>query len=227
MDIYILTLADSIDRYNITTNRLIRAEFSSDNFHKHIGIHGIKEPELLSIQMLKWNCTADPTPAQRGCSFSHLDVMEKFLKTDKQHCMIVEDDLILPDNFSSMFQDVLLSINGVTFDILFIGWEETTGNPLGLSEDSIRQKFIPYYPMCQHCYVISKCGAEKICNAIKKDGLSTVLDVWISTQAKNYDIVSLCVNPSCYNFVTPSSSRMNRANGIAFQDNNIPSTIDL
>lgn len=81
--------------------------------------------------------------------------------------------------------------------------------------------------MCQHCYLISRSGAVKICNAVKQDGLTTVLDVWIATKAKDYGIISLCVNPESYDFIIPPTSRMNRANGIAFQDNDIASTIDL
>ena len=104
-----------------------------------------------------------------------------------------------------------------------MGWEEAAHNPI----QEMKHKFIRYYPMCQHCYLISRSGAEKICNAVKQDGLTTVLDVWISTKAKDYGIISLCVNPGCYNFIIPPTSRMNRANGIAFQDNDIASTIDL
>ena len=221
MKIYILTLASTVESYDITVKRLIEAGFNESQLVKHLGIHGVKEPKLLAYAALKWNCSKDPYPAQQGCSFAHLDAMEKFLVTDDEYCMIIENDLLLPSNFMDMFQDVMKEASN--YDILFIGWEDLLMYRPKRSEP----KLIPYHPLCMHCYVVSRVGARKICETIKKNGLTTILDVWIANRAEELGIISLCVNPHSYNFTIPLTARMNRANGIAFQDGAIPSTIDI
>jgi len=222
MQIYILTLAECVNRYNLTVHRLMRAGLDPKTFVKRIGIHGVKEPDLLKQESDKWKCSDNLSSAQKGCSFSHFNTMEVFLETDDEYCMIVEDDLILPINFDDMLDNVTNLMKSQDFDILFVGWGATE-EPY---EKSLKP-FISYYPMCDHCYIVSRKGARKICDAVETHGLTDVIDVWFVKNAKNLDIKSLCVSPFRFVFNIPVTSRMDRANGIAFQDNEVASIIDV
>lgn len=50
-----------------------------------------------------------PVPNEVGCYFSHLGVMKRFLQTSHSHCLVLEDDALLPADLREVVQQVLSS----------------------------------------------------------------------------------------------------------------------
>ena len=223
MYIYILTLAEVPNRYAITFSRLKTAGFNHRDFIKHNGIMGDIHPKELALKKKYWNISDDLTPAQAGCSIAHLDVYERFLATEEPYCLIVEDDVVFPKNFMNYFNEFPLK-----YDFLFIGWQDPPDEYSihKIAPHQIYEQYLTHYPLCMHCYIITRSGAQKICNAIKSSQLKNILDEWFYKYAVFYDIHSICVNGNFYDIPKPTNIRLNRANGIAYQDKNIASVID-
>ena len=51
------------------------------------------------------------TPGGVGCYLSHYSCWKKFLDTDKQYVLILEDDAIVPDNFVQSLEDAMEDLN--------------------------------------------------------------------------------------------------------------------
>ncbi len=50
-----------------------------------------------------------------GCYFSHIKVLKLFLKTDKDHALIMEDDIEFADNFKQILEEALAYDNHFDF----------------------------------------------------------------------------------------------------------------
>jgi len=76
---------------------------------------GVKGGELSAKQYfeLAVKGRSNPlTPGELGCTLSHLDALESFLKTDDEYALILEDDAILPENLSiKLLEDELKKAN--------------------------------------------------------------------------------------------------------------------
>jgi len=94
-----------------------------------------------------------PSKGAIGCSLSHILVWREFLKSDKEYCLVLEDDCII----EKLDLDILYS----TFDIALLGYGVPLGIPLNRNED---QSVIPW-PKGQcfygsHAYMLTRKSAE-------------------------------------------------------------------
>ena len=220
--VVILGLADYYDRIEETRRRLLPYYTTIDH---HLGINGHRYPDLLDERLTYWGANSnrgDFRPTQQGCTFNHLDTWMTLRSSTDEWVLIVEDDLTLPDNWATLYQQILAEPPR-TADLVFLGWELPAGSSVNLTD----QAFIFLAPMCMHCYLVRVASIPKLLSAVRADKLDIILDVWIATRAEHYGIVCACANPR-YFIATPCTDiRINRADGIAYQDARLPSTIDI
>jgi len=95
---YVLNLPTRIDRKKVVDELLSSLFFSGYTFFDG---QVIENPELKKF----------------GCTFSHLQIFQEFLKTDKQTIVILEDDIKLFNG-----------VNNYHLDNVFNNWEETISN---------------------------------------------------------------------------------------------------
>ena len=97
------------------------------------------------------------------CYASHMAVIEKFVDSNENNCLIFEDDLKIPDIDEDSLQQITKYIPD-DYDIAYFGfcWEKCDHN-----------NKVNYYwseaniPMCLHAYSVSKKGAQNLIKYMK------------------------------------------------------------
>ncbi len=56
-----------------------------------------------------------------GCAYSHLQIWSKFMKSNAEYCVILEDDVILAPKFNEKLLH-LLTTYGQSFELMFLHW---------------------------------------------------------------------------------------------------------
>uniref|UniRef100_A0A6C0CZS7 Glycosyl transferase family 25 domain-containing protein n=1 Tax=viral metagenome TaxID=1070528 RepID=A0A6C0CZS7_9ZZZZ len=115
-----------------------------------------------------------------GCGLSHILAWREFLKTDKEHIIIFEDDVILEPNFDELYTKAIENVPR-DFDILYLGcfgchsdrnFFTTIGDKLQLSTGPMQtvNQYIktPNIALGAHAYVISRRGAETLIRLLDK-----------------------------------------------------------
>lgn len=107
------------------------------------------------------------TPSEVGCTLSHIEAYRKFLKTDEEYCLILEDDVIGNDNNIMQIENIIQSEkpNGL---VLFGGQE---GLPNDYWKYILAKKtnslylisaFSKQFLIRAHCYLINRDTAKKL-----------------------------------------------------------------
>lgn len=120
------------------------------------------------------------SPAELGCSLSHIQALESFLKTDESFALIIEDDVIGLDS------DLELIVESLTFfssnSIVFVGCQEGLMNryKYGFPLNNSLLK-VPKYNYGNFsrtaAYMVSRKVAEVVLSYHKKNYI-TVADFW-------------------------------------------------
>ena len=102
---------------------------------------------------------------QIACALGHLDILNKFLKTNKKYALIFEDDIKI-DDYNEKSTKIKNLINNIPpdADIVYFGY--------CFENCSNEYKYNKYFnksvnPSCTHLYLVSRNGANKIINNIK------------------------------------------------------------
>jgi len=102
---------------------------------------------------------------QIACALGHLDILNKFLKTNKKYALIFEDDIKI-DDYNEKSTKIKNLINNIPpdADIVYFGY--------CFENCSNEYKYNEYFnksvnPSCTHLYLVSRNGANKIINNIK------------------------------------------------------------
>lgn len=61
-----------------------------------------------------------------GCALSHKKIWEQSLSSGHT-CLIFEDDIIPHENFNNIFDQILIELNNIVYDIFYIGYNEIPG----------------------------------------------------------------------------------------------------
>ena len=103
---------------------------------------------------------------QIACALGHLDILNKFLKTNKKYALIFEDDIKI-DDYNEKSTKIKNLINNIPADadIVYFGY--------CFENCSNKYKYNQYFnksvnPGCTHLYLVSRNGANKIINNIKQ-----------------------------------------------------------
>jgi len=115
MLMYLVSLkSDYIRREKIAIN------FPS-NFKKIIHFEAINGKMLTVSSFFSYSSIAYQshnkflTPGEVGCTLSHLGVLNKFLETNEEYCLVLEDDIIGNDNHLFQIEKIIdnIDLNGV------------------------------------------------------------------------------------------------------------------
>jgi GR25 family glycosyltransferase involved in LPS biosynthesis len=138
-----------------------------------------------------------------ACRMSHMKAMEIFLESDKNHCLILEDDFIFENSLTkSLLQEMQQKMEYRNIQLLQIG-HLPLGNPMkGFSATFFRvfnrcalpirvilyrkishSEFVDGFSPGTHAYIINRNMAEYLVENCRLD-LKTPLDNWYSKLAK-------------------------------------------
>ena len=99
-----INLARATDRRAHMTAALARAGISAA-MHPAVDSREIPQDEIYAqvAQEGPWGYVHPPAAA---CTLSHMHVWERFLATDKTHCLVLEDDIHMADDLDSWLADL-------------------------------------------------------------------------------------------------------------------------
>tara|TARA_Y100000389_G_scaffold107615_1_gene104632 strand:- start:10527 stop:11321 length:795 start_codon:yes stop_codon:yes gene_type:complete len=131
------------------------------NFVKGVDKNKLNVEDLISQgKIKKWE---QANPGRVACHFSHISVLEKFLKTNNERCIIFEDDITTThtrDEIHNTMQNTLDNIPD-DCDILFFGYCWDTCKKIKPVNEWINTA---HYPRCRHAYSVNRHAAETIIN---------------------------------------------------------------
>jgi len=168
-----------------------------------------------------------------GCAMSHLNVWKTFIKTKKQFCLILEDDVIfykknIQNINYNLYNDTIKVLNYTpkNFDLLYLGCFDSTVFQYAMTilsnAGSFKKinKYInkPSVALATHSYIISRKGAKNLIKLL--DGnINNHIDFCIQRLNKNkllnvYSCNSKLIHQTstdtCFSDMTGSSNVVNK-----------------
>jgi GR25 family glycosyltransferase involved in LPS biosynthesis len=129
------------------------------NFIKGIDKNTIDVDKLIKENKIKyWN---QVNTGRIACHYSHLSVLKQFLNTNKERCIIFEDDIKLKYSkyrTLKLLKKILYN-TPKDCDILYLGFCYEDCNMIQKYNDYVS---VAYEPKCRHAYVVNRNGAKKI-----------------------------------------------------------------
>lgn len=159
-----------------------------------------------------------------GCSLSHLKTWKTFLQSNKDYCIIFEDDILLKKDFVKRFKRAL-KYTPKDYDILYLG--SFGGIPKSnffstifdfLQMSSLKYTFInkyiakPKVALGAHAYVLSRKGAEKLIRLLDNN-IDNHIDYCIQNLSSKELLTTYTVNPRlAYQTSTNTTNSLNVSN---------------
>jgi GR25 family glycosyltransferase involved in LPS biosynthesis len=94
-----------------------------------------------------------------GCSLSHYNIWKEFLKTDAQHCLVLEDDAKIPVGLSDTINEVS-PLNG-GFDVWLLSYR-LYDKRVRIVDTTNKKWKTPVYFWGTASYILSRKGAEEL-----------------------------------------------------------------
>ena len=188
-----INIIDAVNGININQNELLENKTLSSKF---IDASNIKRSKEI------------------GCYMSH-DKIYNIIKNNterKKYSIILEDDFnIVPDNDAKQkLSDIIGSIDGLEFDILFLG---NTFNNAGIQiKNNIYLVDKNKYTIGTFAYLINNANIDKLINLVKP--IDSPIDNKLDTLIKNDKLNSLVVYPNIINYMAEITSGINVTNKI-------------
>ena len=154
----IINLKSRPDRWNLVSNLGIdRFDAVSLTSNYDASLH-LSLRAKTEFQAGRRTTEGIPSKGAVGCSLSHISLWREFLKSNKNYCLILEDDCVIKKN--ELEKDCLQLIKN-NFDIALLGYGVPLGIPLHRRPD---QSVIPW-PQGQcfygsHAYMLTRKSAE-------------------------------------------------------------------
>ena len=105
-----------------------------------------------------------------GCALSHYSVMEKCVQENIEIAVILEDDVIIPDNFSTHINDCLNSLNEIDdWEFCYLARKSMDGNDVDYNKKFLK----PGYSYWLCAYIMNLKGMKKVIDAGMKKNLIT------------------------------------------------------
>ncbi|MBE0472208.1 MAG: glycosyltransferase family 25 protein [Methyloprofundus sp.] len=121
------------------------------------------------------------SPAELGCTLSHIQALESFLKTDNKHALIIEDDILGSDKDIENIFNLISSLD--QYALLICGGQEGTRSTRYVVGKEINNdglwkisSFSYPYILRTCCYVVTRASAEQILNRQKE--MLVLADDW-------------------------------------------------
>ncbi|WP_459818870.1 glycosyltransferase family 25 protein [Galenea microaerophila] len=121
------------------------------------------------------------SPAELGCTLSHIKALEAFLKTEHKHALIIEDDIIGSDKDIENIFNLISSLD--QYALLICGGQEGSRSKRFVVGKEINNdglwkisSFSYAYILRTCCYVVTRASAEQILNRQKE--MLVLADDW-------------------------------------------------
>jgi len=99
------------------------------------------------------------TKGEIGCALSHYGIWEKIIQEKLDYTLILEDDVILCDNFGEKIQEVFENIKDLNVDLLYLGRRPLNkDNEIKINNTIVKAN----YSYGMHAYLITYTGAKKL-----------------------------------------------------------------
>jgi GR25 family glycosyltransferase involved in LPS biosynthesis len=155
---YFINLDEHIDRWNINKNKI-------NNMIRFNAIHGKKLDKSNLIKNGILNNINELLPGQLGCALSHISVMNLIKNQKEEYGLILEDDVIIPDNFELIFNNLIKNCPE-KWDIIFLGGCNIYGKKYNdnfiIPLDNNGSK-----NLCMHAVLLNKNNVDKIINVLQ------------------------------------------------------------
>lgn len=163
------------------------------NFKHHLSEKALSELEE-SLKNKKRKEHYMLCPGAIGCYLSHLKCWENFVKTDKNYCLIFEDDTTIPEKIFPKLKNIITTIKS-EWDMIFLGGAF-------IKKENFNDELIRIYSFFYtHAYILNKNSAIKLMQ--KHDKIEKQIDAYFSDISKEFVILGtkkiLCEQKnSCY-----------------------------
>jgi len=113
------------------------------------------------------------TFGELGCTLSHLKIYEDIVKKDFNKCVILEDDVIIPDYFINKLKNIYKNIDDILdWDLIYLGRKKMN---FGKNDEKYNDNFIKCGTSWWSCgYIINKKACDYILNSKIKENLITI-----------------------------------------------------
>jgi len=115
------------------------------------------------------------TYGELGCTLSHLKIYEKhILSNERDFCLILEDDVIIPDNFLSKLENITFEITKIpNWDLIYLGRKKMN---FGKDDEEYDNNLFIKCGTSWWCcgYIINKKACNYILNSKIKENLITI-----------------------------------------------------
>ena len=182
--IYVLNLKSRIEKLLKITKQLndqnIKYEIIEGIDGKELDNNYLKTNKIEICNEYYWTIkNRNMTYGELGCTLSHLKIYEKhILENNKDHCLILEDDVIIPDNFIDKLKNITLKMDKLpNWDLIYLGRKKMNfGKDDEVLEDYEADiLFIKCGTSWWSCgYIINKKFCETILNSKIKQNLITI-----------------------------------------------------
>lgn len=129
------------------------------------------------------------TPGNIGCTLSHIQILEAFLKMNDKYLLILEDDVEYVSNFLKYIQYSLTL--SPSWDILFLGVNEIVESTD--TESPAIRRVTRFWGT--HAVILNRKAVTEICAEFKtsvKDGFALPADWLYSHTIKEHGLVAYC-----------------------------------
>lgn len=182
-----------VPKREIYIKKLIKKIFLEVDFEQGPSKNTLNKMNLIKegILNISWNSHNKFNLGRCACHIGHLNILQKFMKSDKKYAIIFEDDIYLDE---TMLDDIRNKINNIInnippkTDVLYFSycWERC----------KYTKKYndifdIPNRPFCRHMYLVSKNGAKimlKKTIPMDRPGDNMIANLILNKELKAYSV---------------------------------------
>jgi glycosyl transferase family 25 len=200
--VYIINLEKDKDRWKNVCMEMKKSNIV--DFNRIDAVYGKK----LSKDQLERNTTTFgrlfSTLPTIGTAMSHIKSWETIVAENNQNSLIFEDDVILEPNFQEKLNTILTHVPK-DFDILYLGCDLSNYDNKDTRLHSIMKSilgtkykknhkkinksiFVPESPLALHSYILSKNGARKLLNIVRKTKIYSHIDYMLLREGKDLKV---------------------------------------
>jgi len=186
LKIYFINLEHNRDRWENNKNKL-------SNFHRFNAIYGknLDKNKLIAEGVLSKKNHLKP--GSIGCAMSHIEVMKLIKNQKEKYGLILEDDVLIPSNFSQTFIELEPYFPN-EWDIIFLGGCNVYGRKYN-NKFLIPTKKCCKHNVCCHAVLLKNDNIDKVLNSLTP--LQTPIDVQLRSNFG--ELKAFYVYPNIFN----------------------------
>ena len=212
IDVYLINLDSSAERlaqahtelkkYNITYQRISAVDGRGLNVHDYKKYDSKQAHQLMGRDLLG---------AEIGCYLSHLRCIEKFLASDADYLIVLEDDLVLNSDLQTISQKILswLEEKNINWYLMNIAASKRKISKHLYKVDHFNLLKAYYFPVLTLGLIWSRQGAEHFYqdNQIINAPIDVAIQSWLTKNSKGLSVYpELVVASNVESDITPTQN---------------------